>query len=264
MTHQTNQPITESTVGDHYKEVATGQKPALLIYIIDISGSMSEAFEDSTKIDYVNRALQSLLKRMVRRSTRGEIISARYRLAMAAYSDTVVDMLGGVQDITQVAARGNPVLSPTNTTETASAFSWARDILRAELPNMQGKPAPMVCHLTDGVFTGPDPEPIAQEIMQMSNDDGHVLIENIFVGPGLTTNGIGDVERWRGIQNPADLKSPYAKKLYDMSSPLPASYAEEIAREGYDLQAGSRMLIPGSDSNLIELAFTMSGATPAS
>jgi uncharacterized protein YegL len=249
-------------VSNDYAAVATGRTPALLIYLIDISGSMGEKFEASTRIDYVNRALQSLLQRMVQRSTRGEIISPRYRLAMAAYSDSVIDMLGGILDITEVAAKGNPVLSPTNTTETSVAFEWARDILRAELPQMRGKPAPMVCHLTDGQFTGADPEPIVREIMQMSNDDGHVLIENIFVGPNLTASQIADVERWPGITQVAELQNTYAKKLYAMSSSLPASYAEVIAREGYGLQTGCRMLIPGSDSNLIELAFTMSGATP--
>jgi hypothetical protein len=181
---------------------------------------------------------------------------------MAAYSDSVIDMLGGIQDITEVAAKGNPVLSPTNTTETSVAFEWAREILRAELPQMRGKPAPMVCHLTDGQFSGADPEPIAREIMQMSNDDGYVLIENIFVGPNLTASPIADVEQWPGIRQPAELQNTYAKKLYAMSSSLPTTYAEVIGREGYGLQAGSRMLIPGSDSNLIELAFAMSGATP--
>ena len=40
---------------------------------------------------------------------------------MAAYSDSVIDMLDGVRDITEVAAKGNPVLSPTNTTERLAA-----------------------------------------------------------------------------------------------------------------------------------------------
>lgn len=120
----------------------------------------------------------------------------------------------------------------------------------------------MVCHLTDGEYTGGDPEPIAKEIMQMGNDDGNVLIENIFVGPDLMRSNIQDVEKWPGIQQESELNSQYARKLYAMSSPLPNSYSVEIAEEGYGLKAGTRMLIPGSTKDLLELAFTMSGATP--
>jgi hypothetical protein len=245
-----------------YNVAATRNTPALIIYLLDISGSMGESFESATKIDYVNRAVAGALQRMIQRSTRGELISPRYRIAMAAYSDSVFDLLQGIEPIDQVAARGTPRLSPTNSTNTYAAFEWARDLLRRELPNLRGKPAPMICHLTDGQYTTADPEPLAAEIMNMGNDDGGVLIENIFVGPDLTKQQIHSTERWPGIVSETDLKSSYAQKLFRMSSRLPASYASVIGEEGYGLEAGSRMLIPGANSELIELAFAMSGATP--
>ena len=139
----------------------------------------------------------------------------------------------------------------------------ARDLLKQELPNLQhDHPAPMVCHLTDGMFTGSDPEPIAQEIMQMSNEDGKVLVENIYIGPDLTTQPISDIEAWPGVLDISELRSQYAQKLFNMSSPLPDSYAIVINEEGYAFRPGSRMLIPGTNYDLIELAFVMSGATP--
>jgi len=181
---------------------------------------------------------------------------------MAAYSDSVYDLLGGIEPIDRVAARGTPRLSPTNSTNTYAAFEWARNLLAQEIPNLYGKPAPMVCHLTDGQYTSADPGPLASEIMQMYTDDGNLLVENIFVGADLTKQPVSATESWRGILQESELMSPYAQQLFRMSSSLPASYASVIGEEGYSLEAGSRMLIPGSSSELIELAFAMSGATP--
>jgi len=180
---------------------------------------------------------------------------------MIAYSDEPIDILGGIQTIDEVVQRGSPKLAPIARTDTAAAFMAALDLLKQELPYLQGHPAPMVCHLTDGEFNGPDPEPIAQEIMRMSNDDGNVLVENIFVGPDLTRQPVLDPYAWPGVQDESELKSRYAQKLFHMSSPLPESYASMLEEEGYELEPGSRMLIPGTDQVLIELAFAMSGAT---
>lgn len=245
-----------------YSAVATRKTPALIIYLLDISGSMSEPLDGTAKIEHVNQAIEKVLVRMVQRSTKGEVISPRYRLAMAAYSDSPIDILGGIQTIEDVAKKGRPKLSATALTNTHAAFTWARDLLKQELPNLNGHPAPMVCHLTDGQYTGSDPTPVAQEIMQMSNDDGNVLIENIYVGPNLTHQPITDVENWPGLTDVSELNNQYAQKLFPISSPLPDSYADVIHEEGYGLKAGSRMLIPGTNKELIELAFAMSGATP--
>ncbi len=47
---------------------------------------------------------------------------------------------------------------------------------------MQGCPAPLVCRMTDGQYSGHDPEPVAREIMSMRNNDGNVLLQNIYDG----------------------------------------------------------------------------------
>ena len=245
-----------------YEVLATTRTPALVIYLIDVSGSMSDALDGAPKIDHVSEALSNILQRMVQRSTKGEIVSARYRLAMYAYSDKPYDMLGKVETITEVVRRGRPRLTANAATETKAAFETARDLLKAELVHLKRSPAPMICHLTDGEFSGDDPEPVAREIMSMGNDDGPVLIENVYVGGNLLKVPITDAERWPGVQNPADLKDAYAQKLFAMSSPIPASYARVIDREGYSMKAGARMLIPCENRDLLELAFAMSGATP--
>ena len=112
------------------------------------------------------------------------------------------------------------------------------------------------------MYTGADPEPLAREIMQMHTGDGSVLIENIYVGPNLTVEPISDPSEWSGVTDLDELADPYAQKLFNMSSPLPESYARVINESGYALRPGARMLIPSSNQELIELAFAMSGATP--
>lgn len=246
---------------------ATSRSQALVIYLLDISESMGWPLprERSPRIDHVNEAMPKVLERMVEDSTRGGVISPRYRLAMLAYNDEPIDIMDGeIHDIAYMADLGMPEFTETaGITNTAAAFMWARDLLERELPKLQKRhPAPLVCHLTDGEYSYSDPEPISREIMQMSNDDGNVLVENIYVGSDLTVEPITDVETWPGVRDVSELKSEYARKLFSMSSPLPESYANKMNEEGYAMEPGSRMLIPGTNHELIELAFMMSDATP--
>jgi hypothetical protein len=247
-----------------YEIAATAKTPALIVYLIDSSGSMTEPLDGLPRIDHVNAAMKKVLGRMIRRSTKGEIVSPRYRVAIAFYNSTVTDVTNGVRTIKEVAAQGTPrVVSPVSTTDTAAAFRWALALLRRELPALRGHPAPMVCHLTDGAYTGDDPEPVAREVMGLSNDDGAVLVENIYVGPSLTARPITDAKAWPGVLAESDLTNTYARKLLRMSSPLPASYANTLREDrDYALQAGCGMLLPANTPELIEVAFAMSGATP--
>jgi hypothetical protein len=243
-----------------YDILATSKTPALIVYLLDVSASMQQDCGGRPRIDVCTDALHKIAVKMVQRSTRGTRVAPRYRVAMLAYSSQVIDLLGGVKTIDQLAGIGVPRLMTLDQTDTAAAFSEAERVLEAELPNLQDCPAPLVCHITDGEYNGADPIPIAKRIMEMSVPDGNVLIENIYV----TTGGlqIPDVHSWPGITSDTGLPDPYSKTLFQMSSTIPSSYRDEMLEYEYQLDAGARMFFPGDQPDLIELAFTLSGVTP--
>ena len=245
-----------------YKTLATSRTPALIIYLLDVSASMSQPLGDRRRIDVVTDALQAALRQMVFRCTKGSRISPRYRIALFAYSDHVYDLLDGIKPVNQVARLGVPQLSPMRTTETAKAFAQAEGLLRAELADLQSCPAPLVCHMTDGENTGEDPEPIVRRIMQMDVQDGPILVENIFISDHVLPRRITDPQKWAGILPDTRLANNYARKLRAISSPVPESYRMMMLEMGYNLDAGAVMLLPGMNPELVAMGFQMSASTP--
>lgn len=246
-----------------YTVPATSKTPALIIYLLDVSGSMGEGLGGKPKIEVVSDALHQVAVRMVQRSTKGTTVAPRYKVAMYAYSSQVTDLLGGIKTVAELAQMGVPRLQPMDATDTSAAFREAERLLQAQLGNLQDCPAPLVCHMTDGEYnSGGDPEPIAKRIMQMAVPDGNVLIENIFVTDKALTQPISDPKNWQGITDETPLGSPYAETLMRVSSSIPPTYASVMAEMGYKLLPGARMLFPGNTPEIVELGFAMSGATP--
>jgi uncharacterized protein YegL len=245
-----------------YTAVATSTTPVLIIYLLDISGSMSQPLGDKKRVEIVSDALQEIALEMVARSTKGELVSPRYRLAIYAYESVVHDVLGGVKTIDQFVREGIPEFAPRGGTNTAAAFLEAEKLLKQELPYMEGHPAPLICHMTDGEYQGDDPTPIVQRVMNMGTTDGNVLVENIFISDKLLKAPIPALDQWTGIQNPDELANDYARTLLRISSPIPESYLGEMQEFGYALRPNAPMLFPGQSKDLIRMAFTMSGATP--
>ena len=247
-----------------YDLLATARTPALIIYLLDVSASMTQALGDKRRIDVVMESMSIVLRQMIFRSTKGARISPRYRIAMIAYSDHVYDLLDGIKTVDQIANLGFPTLSTFRTTDTARAFAQVEKLLEMELPNLDLCPAPLVCHMTDGEFTGEDPAPIANRIMAMEVPDGNVLLENIFISDVIFEQAINNVREWPGILRKTNLKNEYAKKLRSMSSPLPKSYHAMMLESGYRMDEKSVMMLPGISPSLIEMGFVMSAATPIS
>ena len=245
-----------------YLTMATQKTPAFIIYLLDVSGSMARKMGEKRRIEVVMDALGVALKQMVFRSTKGGRMSPRYRIAMLAYSDHVYDLLGGIKSIEQVARLGVPDLSPQRSTETARAFLEAEKILQEELPGLQSCPAPLICHMTDGEYTGADPEPIVRRIMAMGVPDGRVLVENIFISDRIVGDTPDDLTNWPGITPETALTNKYAAKLRNLSSPIPESYQAVMVEFGYNLGPDAHMLFPGHSEELVSLGFQMSAATP--
>lgn len=245
-----------------YEILATSKTPALIIYLLDVSGSMNEKLGQKRRIDVVVDALAAMLKQMVFRSTKGSRVAPRYRVAMYAYSDHVYDLLGGIKGVDQIAQLGVPELSTMRSTDTARAFAQAEKLLQQELPALAHCPAPLVCHMTDGEYTGADPEPIVRRIMNMRVPDGNVLVENIFISDHILSERIADPKRWGGVRPNTKLNSDYARKLRAMSSPIPPSYRAMMREAGYEIADDALMMIPGMTPELVQMGFVMSMATP--
>lgn len=251
-----------------YETVATQATPALVIYLLDMSVSMNDVVNEDgegpseSKSELVTRTLTRAIREMVRRSTRGTHPLARYRVAAFAYNDQIHDIFGGARPITEIIQIGVPVMTPSGTTDTAKAFEHAEQLLISMHSELRDCPAPLICHFTDGSYTDTNPLPIVERIQQMTFPDGPVLIENIFFDAGALAAPVTDPYTWPGIRSREDLASTYAYELYEMSSLIPDSYLRLFAERGYAMQPGARLFFPGSNSEMVEAAFTMSGMTP--
>ncbi len=63
----------------------------------------------------VTDVLRKMVIKMVNCSVKGTIVSPRYRVAIYAYSSQVIDLLGGIKTITEIAQLGIPQLSISRT-----------------------------------------------------------------------------------------------------------------------------------------------------
>ncbi|HLI70306.1 MAG TPA: vWA domain-containing protein [Ktedonobacteraceae bacterium] len=242
---------------------ATVLTPALVVYLIDASHSMNEAYGTMTRMDVVNDALKEAMKAMVRRSVYNGVVQRRYKLAILAYTTKVVDVLGGIRDLPEVIKRGVPVISAGGETDTAGAFKAVEALLRQHLSEYQTSPAPLVCHFTDALLNSADPAPVVRRIQALRVQDGPVLVENVYIAEKVFRKPVEDWHQWRGVVKANQLSNDYARLLYRLSSPLPETYRQNINEAGYHLQKGAALFFSGTHMDFIRLALPISAATQA-
>jgi hypothetical protein len=244
-----------------YTHPATSLTPALVIYLVDASDSMNQLCGDNSKMEIVNKALRVTLRDLWRRSMRDGMPQRRYKIAIFAYSTKIVDVLGGMVDLPELLQYGVPQWNADGVTDMAAAFAAVEAFLERRLVEFQRCPAPLVCHLTDAVFTTADPSPAISRIQGMRVEDGPVLVEHIYVAERVVRKTVQDWYQWQGVRKASELPDKYARFLFELSSPLPETYRQNINNYGYHLQPGAKMFFPGIQHDLIRLAFVSSIAT---
>ena len=255
-------------MSENYTNVATSDHRALIVYLLDVSGSMAKPMQKTgkTRIEAVEEAFYATIQEMVARSSKQGIIRPRYEVAVFAYSDDVFDVYGGVRKIDYISDKGVPQLHPQNRTDMVLAFKTVRDLLAHEINSWtdeekQYRPAPLVVHMTDAENTERlgNPLPFVKEIMKMEVPDGKVLIENIFITEDIKIP-TSDIKAFNGFMHEEILDNPFGERLLIMSSLLPEPYREPINNTlSTNIQQGTAMMFPGITPEYVRIAFALSG-----
>jgi len=251
---------------DLYTQPATTLTPALVIYLIDTSDSMNQPCGDATKISLVNTALRESVRHMIRRSMRDGIPQPQYQIAIISYNTRVSDVLDGIITLPDLVQAGVPKLVAQGETDTTAGFMTVEKLLQGYQASLQRsaslrRPAPLICHLTDANFTTDDPSAVIKRILGMRFSDGAVLLEHVYMAEDMLRQPVQDWSQWGGIHKLSDITHEQAKRLFPLTSPLPDVYRQNINNYGYQLQKGALLFFPGTQYDLVKLAFAISAGT---
>jgi hypothetical protein len=109
---------------------------------------------------------------------------------------------------------------------------------------------PVIINVTDGIATDGDPTPIAQQITQISTNDGQALLFNVHI-----TN-LPDREARYPVSESELPNDRYAKLLFSISSPIPESSRQQLeSLLGLPVQSDARGMIFNGDATSIRLMF---------
>ncbi|WP_027404982.1 vWA domain-containing protein [Aphanizomenon flos-aquae] len=242
-----------------YSAEISRTNPTAFLFAIDRSGSMSESTpEGMVKAQMLSDVMNRLFSDLILKCAKSEGIRNYFEVGVIGYDTTV----GIVNPLTGALSQEwiNPIsLFETNplrleerkkkipdgaggiiettvkfpvwfdpmaegATPMCSALQTAYDVLNYWCATHPNAYPPLFVHITDGQSTDGDPEELAQNIQQLSTNDGNVLVFNIH----LSSKGGKEVIMPSSVYG---LPDNYAEKLFRMSSYLPSSMAAMAKRE---------------------------------
>lgn len=256
--------------------------PGLLIILLDQSGSMLLPYEGTTRTVFASTAVNKVIDNIIQKNFDGEAPKNRCFISVIGYNHNVNEICSGwLKDLDEHPLRYETLKKKTpdgaggivevevkqpvwvepidhnGATNMLGAFQLAKDLCAKWINDTEHAdgPAPVIINISDGVpyYDGKEPREcmkettaLAQEIMQMSNADGNVLIFNAEIDEG---NG-----KVVFPSNRDKVSQEEAKFLFDITSEVPESYKAAALKNELPLEEGSRGCIFGADGvQLIQL-----------
>ena len=254
--------------------------PGLLIILLDQSGSMLSDYEGTTRTSFASLAVNKVIDNIIQKNFDGDAPKNRCFISVIGYNHNVKELCSGwLTDLDATPLRYETLKKKTpdgaggiievevkqpvwvepitndGATNMLGAFQLAKDLAKKWIEDSPDGPAPVIINISDGVpyYDGKDPRlcmqetvSLAKEIMNLSNEDGNVLIFN------------AQIDKSNGTvvcpSNRDKVTQEEAKFLFDITSEIPASYKAAAAKNELSTEDGSRGCIFGADGvQLIQL-----------
>jgi hypothetical protein len=277
-----------------YTAQITRSKPTLIVFLLDQSGSMADAFggeQAARKADFVASTVNHALHDLVIRCTKTEEVRDYYHVAVVGYGRAVGSSFGGALSNIPVvpvsAVADNPVRIESGYrrvpdgvggfvdmpvryplwvhphaeggTPMCRALGHVSEILEGWLSEHPRGFPPTVLHLTDGESSDGDPVEAGHEIMSLGTDDGRVLLFNCHVS----------ASRAHKVEYPSKesvLSDGFARTLFRISSALPENFLGAAQQLGVQVAEGSRGFVfnadPSSVVQFYEIGTSLTGMPP--
>ena len=256
--------------------------PGLLIILLDQSGSMLQPYEgNDSRTVFASRAVNRVIDNIIQKNFDGDAPKNRCFISVIGYNHNVKElcsgwlkdiaanplryeeikkkMSDGAGGIVEVQVKQPVWVEPINTdgaTNMYGALKLAKDLAEKWISDNKNYPAPVIINISDGVpyYDGKDPRDcmqetitLANEIMNLSNDDGNVLIFNAQIDNKGNQGEVFPNDR-------SKLSKEDAQFLFDITSEVPESYKAAAAKNELPVESGSRGCIFNADGvQLIQL-----------
>lgn len=239
-----------------YEKLISRANPGLILMLLDDSASMSDDLPGTSdpKYKWVERYSGIIFDDLLNRSTdvKGNDIDvkSRYYIHVLKYGSKPqlwgsdeMDIKTAVEHFTNC---GNSfeLKGALGGTDAEAAFEEARIHLAQTLATERFRDSfpPMVFHLTDGE-SQTDASQLAQQIMQLSSNDGNVLVVNAYIGTQTNLNYTGpeDFPGYRDVSEVGPRQDNV--RLFEMSSVVPECVEANLKADGIfpQLRSGSRL-----------------------
>ena len=253
--------------------------PGLLIILLDQSGSMMDDYEGTTRTKFATLAVNKVIDNIIQKNFDGDAPKNRCFISVIGYNHNVKELCSGwLKDLDASPLRYETLKKKTpdgaggivevevkqpvwvepidkdGATNMLGAFQLAKDLVEKWMVDNADGPAPVIINISDGVpyYERKDPRDcmtetvaLANEIKNLSNNDGNVLIFNAQIDNVPTT--VFPSER-------NEISQEAGQFLYDITSEVPEAYKAAAKKNELPTKDGCRGCIFGADGvQLIQL-----------
>ncbi len=251
-----------------YSAAISRKNPTLIIFLLDMSGSMDEDFSRGLKkSEHLAETTDRTIEELCTRCARADGIRDYFHIACFGFGDDQVESLlpGKVEwtSISQLAEqpvefvkdeKGNNRprwIKPRadGNTPMRSAFERACTLAADWCDTHMTSYPPTVIAVTDGESTDGDPTAAAEILRQIHTDDGPALLFNLHI----SSRTGGEII----FPDSAANMDEYGALLFNMSSPFPPHLHTMADNMGFNLKPNSRFFAYGAGSAMTTRFFDL-------